>query len=110
MTTPAEQAVINAAGYLITEPGQHEGTPGWGKLAAALAALDKAPSPKARTYLVYFSFMSSGSNGVGNTFITDETGGSITKDRILYWQREAIPRSMINVGNVLVLGFTELED
>ena len=45
MGTPAERAVIAAARAYLTEPGIHEGTPGRGKLAAAVRALDAIEHP-----------------------------------------------------------------
>ena len=45
MGTPAERAVIAAARFYLTEPGIHEGTPGRGKLAAAVRALDAIEHP-----------------------------------------------------------------
>jgi hypothetical protein len=47
MATPAERAVIAAARAYMMEPGVHEGTPGRGKLAAAVRALDAAEHPTA---------------------------------------------------------------
>jgi hypothetical protein len=45
MATPVERLVIEAARSYLAEPGVHEGTPGRGKLAQALRALDASERP-----------------------------------------------------------------